>query len=157
MTMLTPTHYSRAASSENTRDLFGARFTFLADAEQTRGNYSVMDTTARRGEEPPPHTHTKEDEAYYVLEGSWTFHCGDQESQAEPGSFVFLPREVRHNFTLHSEVGRALLIISPGGLEACFHDLSVSMDDVTQLPPRPEGPPPVELIVSTLATHGVRF
>jgi quercetin dioxygenase-like cupin family protein len=155
MTTIAPLHYSRSARPDNTRNLLGARFTFLADAEQTRGAYAVMDTTARRGAEPPPHRHANEDEAYYVLDGAWTFHCESQDTAAHPGSFVFLPRGFRHHFTLRSEVGRALLIVSPGGLERCFRQLSAPMDDVSQLPPMAEGAPPVELVVGALSDYGV--
>ena len=157
MTALTPTHYRREPHPDHTRNLFGARFTFLADGEQTRGSYGLMDTTARHGSEPPPHVHANEDEAYFVLEGDWTFHCGDHDTDGRPGSFVFLPRGIRHHFTLHSDVGRALLIVSPAGLEACFRELSLPMSDVTQPPPLPDGPPPVDVMVGALAAYGVQL
>jgi uncharacterized cupin superfamily protein len=38
---------------------------------------------------PLLHTHHKEDEALYVLEGEYEIPCGDQTVRAKPGSFVF--------------------------------------------------------------------
>ena len=45
------------------------------------------------------HTHHKEDEALYVLEGEYEIQCGDQTVRAKPGSFVFAPRDIPHNLT----------------------------------------------------------
>ena len=70
------------------------------------------------GTEPPLHVHAHEDEAYLVLNGRMTFQVGDERIDAEPGSFVFLPRGVPHGFAVRSEVARAVLLLTPGGLEA---------------------------------------
>jgi quercetin dioxygenase-like cupin family protein len=32
----------------------------------------------------PPHTHAKEEESYFMLEGTMTMHLGDQEWTIEP-------------------------------------------------------------------------
>src|SRR4051794_10909686 len=42
------------AGDEHTRDVAGTQLTFLADASDTGGNYSVMDVLVRPGLEPPP-------------------------------------------------------------------------------------------------------
>jgi quercetin dioxygenase-like cupin family protein len=148
-------HYARRAGGEHTRNFTGIPLTLLAEAADTGGGYSIMDVTVRPGFEPPPHTHTHEDEAYYVLEGSWTFRCGDDVSAGEPGTLVFLPRGLQHTFTLSGE-GRALVIISPAGLEAAFRTLSEPVPPGTDLPPQPSGPPPVEFM-ETFGRYDVRF
>jgi quercetin dioxygenase-like cupin family protein len=149
-------HYVRRAGDEHTRNFAGTRLTFLADAGHTGGSYSIMDVLVRPGLEPPPHVHTHEDEAYYVLQGSWTFRCGDATSDGEPGTWVFLPRGLMHSFTLSGE-GRALVIISPAGLEDVFHELSEPMPPGTELPPAPTGPPPIERAKALFGRHDVRF
>ena len=42
----------------------------------------------------PRYTHTHEDEAFYVLNGTITVGCGKETYEAGPGAFVFLPRGV---------------------------------------------------------------
>src|SRR5688500_8912807 len=63
--------FSRAAGGDRTRNYRGGHFTFLADAADTGGGCSLMEVTAWPGGEPPPHIHTREDEAFYVLDGTW--------------------------------------------------------------------------------------
>ena len=38
--------------------------------EQSSGDRAVVENTVRAGDEPPIHTHTREDESIYVLEGA---------------------------------------------------------------------------------------
>src|ERR1044072_3245663 len=40
--------------------------------EQSGGDWAVVEWRVRAGDEPPIHTHTREDEAIYVLEGAIT-------------------------------------------------------------------------------------
>lgn len=58
--------------------------------ELSRGRrLAFMEYTTRRGEEPPDHTHTTEDEIFYVLQGALTFRCGEDTFEVEEGGFVF--------------------------------------------------------------------
>ncbi|MBK9018058.1 MAG: cupin domain-containing protein [Saprospiraceae bacterium] len=52
--------------------------------------------------EPPPHTHQHEDETYYLLEGEMLFRIGEAEFVGKAGDFVFLPRQLRHEFKVLS-------------------------------------------------------
>jgi quercetin dioxygenase-like cupin family protein len=142
-------HFARRAGGERSQNFLGAPLTFLIDSADTGGAYSLMEATLRPGDEPPPHVHTAEDEAYYILDGSVTFSCGETISAAEPGSLVFLPRGLQHAFTVHAEAARALVIISPGGLDAAFRELS-----------HPEGAAEAPLpgqVLETFARYGVQF
>ena len=65
----------------------------------------------------PPHTHTREDEYSYILDGRFGFEIGDREFEAAAGSLVFKPRDVRHAFwNLGAGRGLILEIVSPAGL-----------------------------------------
>jgi quercetin dioxygenase-like cupin family protein len=148
--------FSRAAGGERTRNYMGARFTFLADAADTGGGYSLMEVAAWPGGEPPPHIHTGEDEAFYVLDGTWTFRCGGTTTEAGPGTLMFMPRGLVHGFTAHDESCRALVIMSPAGLESAFMELSDAMPADMTRPPRAVGPPsPAHL--ERIGRHGVSF
>lgn len=150
---MTLVHFCRRPSVENTRNYLGARFRFLADAGETGGAYGLLDVVTRPGLEPPPHTHTHEDEAYVVLNGRWTFRCGDAVTEAEPGALVFLPRGLQHSFTVHDEAARALILITPGGLERHFREHSLTPVDAAPLPP--PAIPDVMRAVADVGEYGV--
>jgi quercetin dioxygenase-like cupin family protein len=138
-------HFERAPGGTHTRDFLGIRVTFLADSAGTGGAYSLMEATLRPGDEPPPHVHTAEDEAYYILDGRLTFRCGKAVTDAGPGSLVFLPRGLLHTFAVRAEPARVLVIISPGGLDGALRELCGPM------------PPPYKHVLDTFGRHGVRF
>jgi mannose-6-phosphate isomerase-like protein (cupin superfamily) len=104
-------------------EFLGHTFEFKAGAEDTGGAFSVIDIVQRRGGEPPLHVHHREDEAFCVLEGEMTFHVGDERLAAPAGSFVFLPRDVPHTFTVDgSGVARVLQLCAPPGVERFFRE-----------------------------------
>src|SRR6266536_3924219 len=76
---------------------------------------------------PPRHTHSREDECFYVLTGTLGVECGDDRFRAGPGSFVFLPRNLPHAFRSVGGPATALLIVTPGGLDDYFAELSAAL------------------------------
>ena len=145
MTVQLPTPFARTASTDNSVRYAGHLFSFLAEAADTRGQFSVMEIRVWRGGEPPMHIHHAEDEAFYVLEGSFTFHVGGQALPAPGGTFAFLPRDVAHGFVCHEETGRLLCLHAPGGAEQEFRETGPPATAMT-LEPTPEAEPdPVQL------------
>src|SRR5690348_2788601 len=67
--------------------------------------------------EPPLHVHRNEDEWFYVLEGTVTFHVGGQDHLGTAGAFVAFPRAIPHTFSLETPAARFLVIDTPGGFE----------------------------------------
>jgi mannose-6-phosphate isomerase-like protein (cupin superfamily) len=62
----------------------------------------------------PLHVHRRDDEAWYVLEGTLRFRLGDDEVEASAGSGVFGPRGVPHTFwNPNEEPARYLLVMTP--------------------------------------------
>ena len=88
--------------------------------EQSGGDWAVVEWRVRAGDEPPIHTHTREDEALYVLEGAITAYVGDEEIEVEAGSYAALPKNVPHAFTVRSEQVRLLVTVEPAGAEYFF-------------------------------------
>jgi Cupin domain len=76
---------------------------------------------------PPRHTHTREDESFYLLTGALEVECGDDRFQAGPGSFVFLPRNLPHVFRSVGGPATALLVVTPGGLDEHFAELPAAL------------------------------
>lgn len=145
------------ASLENSRWYMGHLFTWLVSAEQTGGKFSILETTIRKGMEPPPHTHSRESETYYITEGVMRFTVGNDSFVAGAGDCVYLPVGIQHEFRLQTETAKCTILIEPGGFEAFFLDFSTPAGSLT-LPPPPDGPPSPELarrFVESLAKWGV--
>ena len=70
------------------------------------------------------HTHLREDEAFYVLEGEFSFLYGDRTINATAGSFVYIPKGILHTYkNLRSTTGRLLVVVTPAGLERFFEEI----------------------------------
>jgi quercetin dioxygenase-like cupin family protein len=88
--------------------------------EQTGGDWSVVEWRVRPGAEPPLHTHTREDEALYVIDGAITVIVGDQRIDVEAGSYAALPKDVPHGFIVRGDEARLLVTLEPAGVEYFF-------------------------------------
>jgi quercetin dioxygenase-like cupin family protein len=91
---------------------FGIDFVIKAREVRDSGGVAVMEYVARKGEEPDDHTHPTEDEMFYVLEGALTFRCAEQSFDVKTGGFVFLPRGVKHGYTVHGDEPVRLLVVT---------------------------------------------
>jgi quercetin dioxygenase-like cupin family protein len=95
-------------------------------SEDTLGAYSFREFITPPGTGPVPHRHSREDESFYILDGQLEFKIGERGERlivAAPGSFVFAPRGIPHTFkNVGSTPARALVIISPAGLENFFEE-----------------------------------
>ncbi len=73
----------------------------------------------------PMHTHPREDEYSFVLEGKVTMQIGDEIIHAETGTLVLKPRGIPPAFWNETDTpARVLEIISPAGLEKFFQELA---------------------------------
>ena len=118
----------------------GTLMTVKAGSEQTGGTLSVIEHMLPAGFAAPPHTHHAEDEPWYVVEGRVRFFCNDQAFDAEPGAFIFLPKDLTHSFRVaESGSARLLLVGIPAGIERYFSEAGEPAAE-RKLPP-PPGPP----------------
>ena len=88
--------------------------------EQAGGDWAVVEWHVHAGDEPPIHTHTREDETVYVLDGSITAFVGDWRIDVEPASYAALPKDVPHGLTVHGDEARLLVTVHPAGAEYFF-------------------------------------
>ena|SRR5688572_18114668 len=119
----------------------GHTFSFLLDSNQTAGAFALIHCHFRRGGEPPAHFHLKEDEIFYILEGEIHFHIGDKKFTGIAGDLAHAPKGIPHQFSLVTETAKALLVITPPGMESFFKEFGVPAQSL-ELPPLPEGQPP---------------
>lgn len=137
----------------------GALDVLKATGAETAGQLWVMEQTFRRGPGAPMHMHSREDEAFFVLEGRFTFVVGDQTHTLEPGGFAWGPRDVAHGFAVDSATGRCLTLATPAGMEHFFRQTGEPAGSL-DLPPAPEGPPSEEQmseLARVLLTYGVEL
>jgi quercetin dioxygenase-like cupin family protein len=90
------------------------------EGEQAGGDWAVVEWHVRAGAEPPIHTHTREDETIYVLDGAITAFVGDQRIDVEAGSYAALPKDVPHGLTVRGDEARLLVTLEPAGAEYFF-------------------------------------
>src|ERR1700678_1551863 len=130
-------------TSEEARAIhwLGSRATFFATSAETASAFAIwMDEPPPCGG-PVPHVHTREEEFFYVLEGTLTFWCAGQEFTATPGAFVGLPKGLGHQFRNDGEgPSRTLIFFVPGGCEGFFLELGnpYSEPNDATVPPDPK-------------------
>src|SRR5215208_4435184 len=118
----------------------GMLATIKATAEQTGGQYTLVEVLAPDGYGSVLHVHHFEDEGFYILEGEMTFYVGDQTIKARPGSYLFGPKDIPHAFTVDSGPARLLFVFSPGGLEGLIREIGEPARSRT-VPPQPDEEP----------------
>jgi hypothetical protein len=95
---------------------------------------SVLEATEPPGFGPPVHVHTDAAEAFYVLEGEYVMSLDGEEVRCLAGSFVFIPRGVRHGFRVGDVPSRKLNFYFPASMIGYFDDLASALGrtDVTE-------------------------
>ena len=92
-------------------------------AERSGGSLTVEEWGLPPGAMIPPHTHTREDECTFVLEGELTCDVGGELVVAPAGSYVLKPRNVPHALcNTGTEPVRVMEILTPGGFEGYFDE-----------------------------------
>ena len=70
---------------------------FMLDSATTGGGFSLVEhPLPPRSLGAPLHTHSREDEYSFILEGKIGLQLGDEVLEAGPGDLVFLSSEVPH-------------------------------------------------------------
>jgi quercetin dioxygenase-like cupin family protein len=114
--------------------LDGGFFSVLLDSTMADGQLTVGRFDVSKGEAPPYHMHTREDEVFMLVKGTALVWCDDQEMELAEGGIVFLPKNVPHGYRITSDKADLLMICTPSGIEGMFryagHDISTR---------RPEG------------------
>jgi quercetin dioxygenase-like cupin family protein len=99
----------------------------LARSESTGGAYALIHLTATPGFATPYHLHHTEDEAFYVLDGEFTFFCDGKKMVVGSGGYIFLPRGVPHGLRCSSEKDSHVLIQVIPGADVGFVGMMLEM------------------------------
>ena len=103
----------------------GLEASFKIHGDQTSGAFSIAEFVAQPGTFVPPHLHEKTDEVSFVLDGELGVMVGEEEFEAQAGSFVVRPKRVPH--ALWNPVDRPVRFLdmyTPAGFEAWFDELA---------------------------------
>ena len=130
------------------------RMTLKATSESTGGALSLVEVLAAPDTSPPWHIHHRDSEMFYILDGSFLFKCGDEQFEAGPGSFVFLPGGIPHSFKVVSQTNARFLVLgTPAGLDRYFVDSGTpALEDGLR-------PQPIDFqqMVAIAARHGIEI
>lgn len=131
------------------------RHTFKLVSADTGGAFTLIETVADPSFGPPPHIHHRQDETFYVLEGSVEFSLDGRTFTAGVGSVVYLPKGHLHT---HRAVGngkaRVLALYTPAGLERFIEEAGTPVTD-PKATPAPPAMPVLEKIVAIARDHGI--
>jgi quercetin dioxygenase-like cupin family protein len=126
----------------------GTIHTLLVTGKETEGRLTVAMVEVPPGVQVPPHIHEREDEWFYVMEGTMEFTSEGKTSLVTPGMSYFGPRNASHGVRcLGASTARMLVAIFPAGLEEMFVELSRL----------PAGSPDLPRAMAICAKHGISF
>ena len=105
--------------------IFGAgdEYRYLATGAETDASYFLVEAIVPPGGGPPFHVQTREEEAFYVLEGELSFYGDAGEIVAGPGTYLNIPKGAKHRFRNNRDTtAKMLFFFTPAGIEGLFDE-----------------------------------
>jgi quercetin dioxygenase-like cupin family protein len=139
--------------------ILGDIYTSKISGDETHGIYSIWEIEVPPNNGPPLHKHSMEDEAFYVLEGIFSFPYRDKEAKVlEKGQFIHCPRGEFHTYkNIGSSFGKLLLIINPPYFEKFFEEIGIPIEDKSSFEPSQVTPSMIENVVKTSTRYGLEI
>jgi len=135
----------------------GDRYTIKCSGNDTSGAYALVEAIVPPGSGPPPHIHSREDEAFNVLEGELQFHADGLNFTATSGAWVTLARGSLHSFkNTGSKTTRMLIVVTPAGLEAFFLEIGREAIDGETEPVTPT-PEDIQKLLQIAPKYGIEI
>ena len=104
----------------------------------TGGAYCLLEVGLAPGMGVPRHTHTHEDESYFVLAGELEVTVGGKAFVLKPGDSLVAPRDIPHQLRNSGDVeNHYLLIFWPSGFEGFLETTAVPAPDNAVAPTEP--------------------
>jgi quercetin dioxygenase-like cupin family protein len=142
--------FVRDPAAGSTLNVLGVTHIYKATGAETGGSFSLWEAVFPPGTGAPPHTHDREDEAFYILSGELLI---DFEGEPAPhrvgaGGFFFGARRRRHAIrNVGHQPARVLILSAPScGLDQMFAELDAAAA---------EGMPDIGRLVAIAAKYGV--
>ena len=129
----------------------------LLAGEDTGGAYCLLDMRVAPGKGVPRHTHTREDEALFVLSGELEATVGDEIFTLKPGETLIAPRNIPHQLRNSGNISNHYLIMfSPSGFEGFLRATSVPAADDAVAPTEPPAIA-VQNVLELASDYGIQF
>ena len=121
-----------------------------ATAQMTNGAFGLVEHwEIPPGFASPYHTHHREDESFYIVQGEVAFVIDGKWRRVGPGAFVFGPREIPHGFkVVGDQPAQMLLQATPGGFEQFVLELGQPLTEAM-------APPDIPRLIETAARYGI--
>jgi len=104
--------------------VLGDYYTFKLSSAESIGALAIVELTAFPQNGPPPHVHGREEESFYIMDGTFSVLAGDQTVEAGPGALVHIPRGTLHTYkNIGIRPGRVLVTLTPGGFENFWREI----------------------------------
>lgn len=146
----------RKPAEGRTIAVVGDLYRFLATGDETDGKYAMFEAIVPPGGGPPPHTHSREEESFYILEGEITFTVGDERFVAAAGTFANMPIGSLHSFKNNSDTtARMIISVAPAGLEQMFLEVGQPIK-LGETPPPPTKAE-IEKLMAVAPNYGVEI
>jgi quercetin dioxygenase-like cupin family protein len=133
-----------------TLNVLGVTHIYKATGAETAGSFSFWEDVVPPGAGAPPHTHTREDEAFYVLSGELLidFEGAHAPCRIGPGGFFYGARHRRHGYrNVGDRPARMLVLCTPScGLDQMFAEFDVAAAN---------GMPEIGKLMAIAAKYGV--
>ena len=117
--------YKRSPALPNSTWYKGILCSQMAGPADNNGAFDTVISRMRRGTEPPPHVHSREDEFFYMLSGEMTVYVDGEVFQLTAGECMYLPRRKPHAFLITSDEVHSVVTITPGGFFDAINKMNV--------------------------------
>lgn len=145
-----PAPFFREPETGSTLNILGITHIYKATGAETGGSLSFWEAIVQPGAGAPPHTHSHEDEAFYVLSGELVIEMEGEPAprRLAPGGFFFGARGRRHAIrNVGDEPARVLILCTPScGLDQMFAELDAASAT---------GMPEIGQLIAIAAKYGV--
>lgn len=135
-----------------TLGVLGVTHIYKATAVETGGVFSLWEAVVPPGAAAPPHTHSREDESFYVLSGELLVELEGEPAprRVGAGGFFFGARGRRHAFrNVGDRPARLLILCTPScGLDHMFAALAAATA---------RGTPEIGKLAAIAGQYGVRI
>jgi quercetin dioxygenase-like cupin family protein len=148
-----------SARETDTYHLLGNLLRFHARSPDTGGAYCLVESLTAPGAGAPPNRHPSDDEAFYVLDGTFEFMIDNETTQVSAGGFIQIPNGAVHAFkNVGDRLGRLLIINSPGRVhDGFFSEAGDPMPSGTRDLPPPAGAPDIPRLLEIGRRNGMEF
>jgi quercetin dioxygenase-like cupin family protein len=136
----------------------GDRYTIKTSGQDSGGAFAIFEALVPSQSGPPPHRHSREDEAFYVLEGELEFHVDGRQIVAGTGAWITLAKGSLHRFkNIGQSPARLLILVVPAGLDEFFLEVGREGNPLSPDTPVTVEPGDIEKMVAVAPKYGIEI